>query len=268
MPSRNSAYAACALALTTLFMGIGLGYIAGSNDLSAVRSEAAAASGSSTTLTLHHQPALANVRPAQPPTSMHDLIEREIKQAPVHSEADLEQYLASLEARARARGRVTAVDVEPGITHIERFSHVPDQRVARFGERMTRLREELESEQAARPTPEQARAQLGNLIRAIRTTQDDEERQTQIHTYRELARTLEMPEQDKLFAELNAAIGRQPAPDARALDALWSQIGRAADDAARQPLIRRYLTQVGQLPIEEQDARYEALNAYYARGDE
>jgi hypothetical protein len=59
---------------------------------------------------------------APPPQDLRAEIRRRIAMnvEPLRTEAELEHYLAQLEAAARARGHATALEVEPGLAAIEK----------------------------------------------------------------------------------------------------------------------------------------------------
>jgi hypothetical protein len=73
-------------------------------------------------------------------------IERVISQevAGLKTEAEVTAYLAQLEVRARQRGDVTALEVEPGFAAIGRLPPEASERMRReFGKKMSELGREL-----------------------------------------------------------------------------------------------------------------------------
>ena len=75
---------------------------------------------------------------------IRDTIAAEVSERPMSS-TELDAYLARLEQRARAQGKVTALEVEPGFAAILR-SNLPDsdRRLTEFGQRQARLSAELD----------------------------------------------------------------------------------------------------------------------------
>jgi len=209
-------------------------------------------------------------KPAPQTSPTRALIRGEIERAPVRSEEELERYLEGLEQRARTRGKVTALEVEPGINRIQRFSHVPEQRIARFGERMFRLQQELSgAEPDSTLPPEQLRSELARLSGGIQQARDEGEKQRQVGDYLILARKLPEPEQEQALQRLNVLAGAAPeSVDVDKVDRLLTAIDGAESEHERQPMIRQYLSLSARLPAEEQDARLDALNAQFASHSE
>src|SRR5690349_10877425 len=67
-----------------------------------------------------------------------------IAHAPVKTAATLAPYLATLERQARERGKVTALDIEPGIA--ASLEHADADAAMRFSDRMLALQRELAGE--------------------------------------------------------------------------------------------------------------------------
>jgi len=206
-----------------------------------------------------------SAKPMPAPSPMRARIREEVERAEVHDAADVERYLDSLEARARAQGKVTALEVEPGIEKIQRFSQNPDEKIARFGERMLRVQRELSGTPPAAISPQrEVLRQLDLLLADIRLPKDEAEKQEHIRKYLELARGLDEPQQSEELQALNQAAGVQRGPaDPRAADTLWATIQASANENERQGLIREYLALIGQLSEAEQEPRLSALNARY-----
>jgi hypothetical protein len=78
------------------------------------------------------------------------LIREAVRNAPVKTAADLDAYLATLEEQARRRGRVTALDVEPGL-ELCLIQGEPDK-AKRFSDRMLDLQRELAGTKAEPPS--------------------------------------------------------------------------------------------------------------------
>jgi hypothetical protein len=83
--------------------------------------------------------------------AIREEIQREV--GALRTEQDVDAYLDRLERRARERGVVTAVEIEPGFAAIDRLtgdggSVAARKRVA-FGARMERLQAELHAESRA-----------------------------------------------------------------------------------------------------------------------
>lgn len=82
--------------------------------------------------------------------SLRPAIEAEIEKetAGLDTEGAVDAYLDRLERRARAQGKVTAVEIEPGMVAIQRLGAVLGHKAvmekqARFGDRMQKLQSEL-----------------------------------------------------------------------------------------------------------------------------
>ena len=178
-------------------------------------------------------------------------IDDAILHAPVHDAVELDAYLDNLEAQARARGHVTALDIEPGLAMIQQHSEDP-QRVAAFSERMLKLQEELSGR--ARPEPPRA-ATAHQQLRALSSRiqhSDGEEKQEAIRQYLKAAEALPDQQEAEALASLNTMVQAVPqAPDSSALAALLTGIQQAPDQVKRQELIREYLEYSEGLPEEE-----------------
>jgi hypothetical protein len=91
-------------------------------------------------------------RPARPDVRVEVRKSTELARQTVTA-ATLDSYLDSLEARARKQGRVTAFEVEPGITLIDQLTG-DSERATRFALRMETLQKQLEPPPAPAPVPE------------------------------------------------------------------------------------------------------------------
>jgi hypothetical protein len=80
---------------------------------------------------------------APPKAPVLDQIHEEIERAPVASAADVDRYLDSLAARARSRGQVTALEVEPGLAMLRRYCPSDPAKADRFAERMLALQHQF-----------------------------------------------------------------------------------------------------------------------------
>ena len=72
----------------------------------------------------------------------------ETQASDVRTERDLDRYLDGLEAKARAQGSVTALEVQPGVMAIRKAPYTEDgerrmQRVMEFSDRMAKLSAQL-----------------------------------------------------------------------------------------------------------------------------
>jgi hypothetical protein len=97
----------------------GLAYWAAHNRMAARRTTPAESSASAASIQAAASATpSASVEASAPPVpaQLHHLIETEVR--PLKSAAEVERYLALLEQRARERGRVSALEVEPGLEAI------------------------------------------------------------------------------------------------------------------------------------------------------
>jgi hypothetical protein len=97
-------------------------------------------------------------QPPPPPNSVRDQVQGIVAQktAQIHTERELDQYLAELEARARSQRRITALDVEPGIALIRGMTGTLGadksvQKMMHFSDAMNRLATELNGQQPQAP---------------------------------------------------------------------------------------------------------------------
>lgn len=204
------------------------------------------------------------VAPSAARVDMRALIREAIEKAHVTSAAELDPFLSGLEARARRRGEVLAVDVEPGIAKCLDFGE-PEKANA-FGQRMKALEHELSGkkpEPQARPVVDRPR--LDALFLGIRKS-EGEERQKLIREYLRAIDTLPEEEQVERHVKLNEVAGRrEERADPATLDALYQGIERASDEDERQALIREYLRLVDALPEEQALARTETLRRRFGK---
>jgi hypothetical protein len=136
---------------------------------------------------------------AVPPVAMlPPAVQREVETAvpTLHSEGDVDRYLAELQARARRQGRVTAVEVEPGVQAIAQLeASLPPgravEKLAEWQQQMSALSRELQP-----PAPAENPAQL---LTAIGRTHKEEARQELIARY--LQATASMSPEDRLAAQ-------------------------------------------------------------------
>jgi hypothetical protein len=220
-----------------------------------------------TRATVPATPAIARLS-AAPVTSsalsdMRELISKAIAEAPVRQRAELFAYLDGLEAQARRQGRVTALEVEPGVEMILRHGDLDEAN--RFSQRMQKVQAELGG---VSPTvePSVAERRLQELLADIERTRG-ERQQALIREYQE--KTRDLPPDAQVGADLalsRAAAPHQGPPEAAALDALWKGIESAPSEDERQLLIREYVGLVQGLPAEEELRRLAELqNRFGAR---
>lgn len=212
---------------------------------------------------VHVRPAPARA-PAPRGLDLRPSIEQEEQLAlpGLHGRADVEAYLERLEARARAQGRVTAVEIEPGMTAIFALrGTVPEPDVLAmaddFDARMQALGAELGA--AARPSPmgvEQAFA-------ALEEAEDPRAREAATRQVLDGLESLDEPARLAAEARLDEALRDDAPPPAADPLALRRAIDEAAGQHDRELAVQRYVEAVENLPREEA----EALLAEVARGD-
>jgi hypothetical protein len=219
-------------------------------------------------------PAASEIPPAAPPARQvrpvlspdPNAVRAEIERATTRAledvkPADLEGYLASLERRARAQGRVTALEVQPGMALAESLTGDPE-RARQFARRMETVQRELSAPRAgAAPSPSRQAAPatpsavVDALAGRIGAESDGPRRQVLIREYLEAAQALTDEEEAMALKRLGRIPGvLPPAPAVASPDDLYRAIG-AAEPAHRQAAIARYLEAVEGLPDEEERAR-------------
>lgn len=205
------------------------------------------------------------LRQPPPVAPMRKAIRAAIDAAMRDDTVDLDAYLGSLEARATAQRAVTALEVEPGIAMIRRYSSDPEQDVMTFTERMRDLQRSFEvRSDPVGVEPSERANRLKLVLNEIEHATTEEAKQRGIATYLESARALDDGARDEALERLNAvaAMDRHVA-DSGTVDTLWSAIGNAADPARRQVVIGEYLEVLKNLPEEEREARLTALSQTY-----
>jgi hypothetical protein len=166
---------------------------------------------SNATATTDEVPLRSRTRPSPPPPSpMRMRIREAVERAVVRDDTELSQYLDSLEARARAQGKVTALEIEPGFEMIRRQSPDPDL-IGRFSDRMLKVQAELNgTPPSMTPDPQAIHRELEAVLPAIGGAPDQAERQALIRKYLALAQQLDPDEQIRTIEAINATA--QPRP--------------------------------------------------------
>jgi len=216
----------------------------------------------------HVDPASRPPAPTSSPSErgLRPRIREAIERAPVRSGADLDAYLDSLEAQARRNRAVTALEIEPGMALIRRYSGDEDK-VATFGQRMLRVQQELQGATAPpQPAPPETQAQLDALSSDITRAKDDAERQKSIRRYIDVAVELGPEQSLQAMERLNRIAGKDQQSDPAAADALWKSIEGETNERRRQDLIRDYLMLLPGLDDTEQHERIEKLQARFGSG--
>jgi hypothetical protein len=212
----------------------------------------------------------ASVAPAPSASvpNMRAKIREAIEASPVSSAAQLDRYLDGLVEQARKKGAVTALEVEPGLAMIMKFSEDPEKHAA-FSRRMVDLQSELSGRKPEPPPdPKTLADKIVTLTDSIKKT-EGEQKQVLIKEYLAAAQQLPEDQMNDAMAKLNAIAGQHtPPPDSAAADALWSGIESAKDEETRQDLIREYLNYIHGLPPEEEQERLAKLNKQYGRREE
>jgi hypothetical protein len=204
-----------------------------------------------------------------PPSPTRVSIRKEIEQARATNCSDIDAYLDSLEDRARNNGKVTALEVEPGIALIHKKCVDPD-RVGQFSARMLRLQHELRGDPEPLPSLDRlaVRKRLDELLEQIRYPQGEAKKQALIRQYLDLTQHLGLEDRLQVETDLNAvAAPKSPQPDPLAADALWDAIEREPNEENRQVLIREYLNVIHRLPEDEWQVRTVKLNRRYGNAD-
>jgi hypothetical protein len=193
--------------------------------------------------------------------NLRALIVRAIAEAPVRNRTDLPSYLDGLEARAREQGRVTALEIEPGLEMVTRHGGGPEE-IAAFSQRMKKLQAELGGS-STRPESAAASVRARALLSELEQARGDRQ-QALIREYRAIVEHLPAEEQAEAGAALGNVAGvRREEPDRAMLDTLFRGIETAATQSERQSLIHDYLELVQGLPEEEERHRLELLRARF-----
>lgn len=167
-------------------------------------------------------------------------------------------YLDELEATARRQGRVTALEILPGLAVIERAFPDDMERSVAFTRRMERVARELgTSDDGARPTTAIAPE---ILVTTMANTAQGPARDQLVRKALSAIDRLPVEEQPAAFA----AVSRATAPGAPAappvsLDGLLEQVRSAAGGEARRSLVRSFVEIASNLPPEEQERRFRQL---------
>jgi hypothetical protein len=199
---------------------------------------------------------------------MRDLIQQAIERAAVKDTAELEAHLARLEAQAREKGKVTALEIEPGMAIA--MDHATPERAQAFAERMLALQREMQTHTApaasasasgsTEPTPAITTADMQGGLARIATASGGE-RQALIRQYVRAAEGLSEEDELARLADLNRVAGPpRPPADVSTIETLWARVSAASDGPEREALIREYRGVISELPEEEEARRVQELN--------
>jgi hypothetical protein len=140
-------------------------------------------------------------------STMRDLVEQAIATARVRAPSELDGYLAELESRARARGAVTALEIEPGLAAANDLGGA--ERAREFSARMRALQKELGPDapapRAGMPELEPTAANLSAALAGIAASSGDE-RGARVRQYIDATAGLPDEEQVARHIELNALL--------------------------------------------------------------
>lgn len=173
----------------------------------------------------------------------------------------LPRYLEGLLARARAQGRITALESEVGMEMIARVGGDIETQLG-FAAKLNALAGELGGSATKSPPAAPAvRNDLNRIAAELRSTNDESKRQELVRAYQQKAATLPPDEEPGALTRLNemvAASGPRPTapPD---LASIWSALD-SAQGPQRQDAIRRLQEAASRLPPEEQIEHLERLN--------
>jgi hypothetical protein len=188
--------------------------------------------------------------------------------APSTDKAHLGAFLDGLLDRARAQGRITALESEVGREMITRVGGDADAQLA-FAQRLNALAEELRREPVPPAPPAgQALDELRAIGERVRGETDTARREALIRGYIQQVATL--PPEEKLQAmtrlnELAGAAAPQP-PSGLDVASQWATVERA-EGPARQEAIRHLMETVRRLPPKEQIEHTQRLNALVRAGE-
>jgi hypothetical protein len=177
---------------------------------------------------------------------------------------NLPQFLQGLLDRARAQGKITALESEVGMDVIQRAGGDIETQIA-YTQKLNDLARELSGEsKRPQPTPAQARAQVSALGTRLDqgTFADENEREALIREFTEKAHTLGAEGEIEAMQRLNAIVARRQ-PQAAApptdLASQWSAVEHA-QGAERQAAIKRLIEAIDRLPPSEQIDQQQRLN--------
>lgn len=179
------------------------------------------------------------------------IVEEEQRELPGLSDrTDVEAYLDRLEARARAQGQATAVEIEPGMTAIFALRGTePEEQVLAMADAFDARMQAVSAELGAveRPVPPSFEEGLAALARA----EDPEDQQAAIREALDAIEDLDEPTRLQAEARLDAALeGRVARVDAEP-ESLRQAIDDAEDPQARASAVQRYVEVVENLPREQ-----------------
>jgi hypothetical protein len=176
---------------------------------------------------------------------------------------NLPQYLQGLLDRARAQGKITALESEVGMDMIQRVGGDIETELA-YTSKLNALARELSGE-ANRPqaTPAQARAEVSAIGARLASGQfaDGHERETLIRDYTDKATALGAEAEVQAMQRLNDIVGK-PAPTAApagALKAQWA-IVESTSGTDQQAAIEHLMAVIDRLPPGEQHDHLQRLN--------
>jgi hypothetical protein len=166
-------------------------------------------------------------------------------------------YLKTLKQRALSQGKVTALEVEPGIEAIRTMEseigpEETEKRVKAFANEMAALSKQLGGIPDP-PAPPTGR-EVNNLLDEIAGEEDNEFKQQAIKEYVERVNAVEDEEQQ---AELMNRLDRTIAPSGNfeappEMDVIAEEIVSASDPSTKQAAIRKYIDSIQLLEPEEQ----------------
>ncbi len=196
-------------------------------------------------------------RVRRPRVDLRPRIEQEEARAlpGLNGKEDVAQYLDQLEARARAQGHASALEIEPGMTAIFALrGDVPESEMLAMADAFDARMQALSAELGAPPRPEVPA--LEDALARVQRSDDPEDRAQATREALEALETLDEPARRQAEAELDEALGGPTAETSSPVEheVLRQAIDEAPEGEARERAVRRYVEAVENLPREEADA--------------
>lgn len=172
---------------------------------------------------------------------------------PLRDRDDVDAYLERLVSRARVQGRVTAVEVEPGMSAIFALrGSMPEAQLLALADDFDARMQALSAELGA--SPRSSAPDFDEALFALHDARDPVARGEAIERVLEALEPLDEPARLEAEARLDQTLGG-PEPELRAdTAALRDDIEAATEPHDREHAVRRYVEAVENLPREQAEA--------------
>ena len=231
-----------------------LGRESGSNQEAATISQDDSSSGDREFRRRQNQLKLAAMR-----RQIAEVVDREV--SIIEDEHELDRYLEALARRAKENGKVTALEVQPGIEAINRQysgknSEKMNEEIVAFSQKMALLSESFSPETGPSPPVDPDR-----IYDEVTQEADVGRQEGLVAKYVEQTYLMDPEAQSRALARLNDTVSqtRGPAEDVD-FESMLDEIETTADSGNRQELIRRFLKSIYNAEPGSQAAWLERLN--------